>query len=263
MFIGTPRHTSLILPYPYTIHAAPVCWVMKNDLENTQKCFECRCRAIQKAVDEKKPFMGMCINGIWEYMHPILINNNVVGIIFIGNILRTNCGQDRIVQRLAENGFENDIESLLQTMEPDVSEEMCRRYSELIDSYYKLLYYSVPQKERETQNMLMTDLQNFVDENYNCNLNLESLAQTFHYNEKYLGRYFKRNMGCSLKLYICRKRVDHAKQLLMTTNLHIAEIAVCTGFESIPYFNKCFRQITGMTPTEFRKQKQELPDKSE
>ena len=255
IFLGMPRHELLILPFEYTIHKAPYCWKMKSNYDNENHCLDCRNKAIQKAQKTMKPFFGMCVNGVWEYMHPIVIDSHVIGVIFIGNILRES-SRARITQCLRENAWENEEEALLDTMEYDTSEETCRKYAQLIDSYFHLLYMAVPPKEHRTQKTLMIDLQNFIHENYNSNLSLENLSKTFHYNEKYLGRYFKSQHGCSLKEYICRKRIEYAKQLLADTTMPVSEIAGSTGFETIPYFNKRFREFTGMTPTNFRKRMQ-------
>lgn len=255
IFLGVPRHELLILPFKYTIHMAPYCWKMKSNYNNENHCLDCRNKAIRKAQKTMKPFNGMCVNGVWEYMHPIIIDNRVVGIIFIGNILRES-SRTQITQRLTENLWTNEEEELLQTMAYETSEETCRQYAELIDSYFHLLYMAVPPKEHHMRNTLMIDLENFINENLFSNLNLENFSKTFHYNEKYLGRYFKKYHGCSLKEYICRKRIEQAKQLLADTVMPVSEIAVSTGFETIPYFNKRFRELTGMTPTDFRKRMQ-------
>ena len=165
IFLGVPRHELLILPFRYTIHMAPYCWKMKSNYDNENHCLDCRNKAILKAQNTMNPFFGMCVNGVWEYMHPIIVDNNVVGIIFIGNILRES-SRGRITQRLAENAWESEEESLLETMAYEVSEESCRQYAELIDSYFQLLYMAVPAKEHHTQNTLMIDMQNFINENY-------------------------------------------------------------------------------------------------
>lgn len=254
VFLGVPRHEALVLPLKYTIHTAPYCREMKSRSDNGQNCIECRNKAIRKAQKDMKPFFGMCRGGIWEYMHPIIIDEKAVGVIFIGNILREN-SRRQILQQLKDSGCENESESLLKTMAYEVSEKICRQYAELIDSYFRLLYRAVPVKEHHEQNTLMIDIQNFIDENYTSDINFETLTQMFHYNKKYLGRYFKKAMGCTLDQYICKKRIERAKQLLNDTDHHISEIATSTGFDTISYFNKCFRELTGMTPKEYRLKK--------
>jgi len=238
---------SLILPRSHTIHTAPICNKFKSKLEKEYECMNCRNKAIKKMLKIKEPYYGMCINGIWEYMYPLEIDQKIVGIIFIGNILRS-ISKDRIVQKLHENGWEKETDILLETMSTDMTEEKCKKYAELIDSYYHLIYQQYKAKCKTIITTPLMDLKNFIDENYNGNINIHDLAETFHYNEKYLGRCFKRLTGYSIKNYICIKRIEDAMTMLKETDISISEIAINTGFETIPYFNKRFRDYVKMTP---------------
>ena len=54
--------------------------------------------------------------------------------------------------------------------------------------------------------------------------------------------------------YITRLRVERAKQLLLNQNNRISEVAFEAGFQSIPHFNRSFKRVTGVTPTQSRVQ---------
>ena len=74
-----------------------------------------------------------------------------------------------------------------------------------------------------------------------------------HYlNENYIGRLFRRQMGVRFTAYLNQVRIAHARTLLLDTSLSVTEIAMKTGFNQVPYFNRCFKANTGMTPTAFR-----------
>jgi AraC-like DNA-binding protein len=53
--------------------------------------------------------------------------------------------------------------------------------------------------------------------------------------------------------YLTRLRIEHSKQILRNPHPRISEIAFEIGFNSLPHFNRSFKRITGLTPTEFRK----------
>jgi len=251
IFIGAPRDHNLILPLEHTIHAAPLCWKFKDRYVN--QCVACRNRAIQKILRTKEPIFGMCVNGVWEYMHPIIIGDDVAGIIFVGNILRDGVGMERICNILKSNGWESEAQKLFDTMAHNVAGDDCSRYAQLIDSYFRLLYMQSPVNERKHENTLMLDLKSFIDENYNGQLSLNMLSKTFHYSEKYLGRCFKRYTGSTFIAYITKKRIGDAVRMLVETEMSVSEIAIKSGFETISYFNKRFLQHMGVTPTEYRK----------
>ncbi|WP_018151527.1 helix-turn-helix domain-containing protein [Leeia oryzae] len=66
-------------------------------------------------------------------------------------------------------------------------------------------------------------------------------------------RFFKRHTGCTVLEYIARLRLGHACQLLIQTDKPIALIANQSGYESLAHFNRQFKGIKGMTPSQFRK----------
>jgi len=81
------------------------------------------------------------------------------------------------------------------------------------------------------------------------------VARLFHYNEKYLGRLFKKETGQTFKEYINKKRIQIAQNMLLNTNYTVTEIAVQTGYNNVTYFNRIFKKIKGVTPTAYRKAK--------
>ena len=52
--------------------------------------------------------------------------------------------------------------------------------------------------------------------------------------------------------YLARLRIEHAKQILQNPHTRVSEVAFEVGFNSLPHFNRSFKRITGLTPTEFR-----------
>ena len=87
LFFGNYGNELCTLPFSHQIHSSPFCTHAKNSTKNGyRRCFACRNLAIEKALRTKLPFGGKCINGIYEYVRPVLINGEVAAVIFIGNI---------------------------------------------------------------------------------------------------------------------------------------------------------------------------------
>ncbi len=262
VFFGYPRNEYLMLPNNLTIHTSPICWRFKSTSEMTQRCVDCRTKAIRRAVRTGEPFSGYCINGLKEYTHPIAVDGEVIGIIFIGNILVSGEGEERILRRLEERGFSEEGASLLQTMERDMSDEECGGYARLIESYIRLLMKEKSDRDTDdSKKLLWKDIVAFADDNDTGGLTMKELAEIFHYNEKYLGREFKKATGMSMKLYICRRRVERAMELLRETDLCVTEIASKCGFENISYFNRRFRQFAGASPRAYRDSVRKMQEK--
>ena len=63
--------------------------------------------------------------------------------------------------------------------------------------------------------------------------------------------------GAGAKEYITKVRIDKAKSLIETINLPIIDIAEMTGFTSQSYFSTAFKSQTGMTPSQYKRERRE------
>ncbi|MDO5120768.1 MAG: AraC family transcriptional regulator [Erysipelotrichaceae bacterium] len=73
------------------------------------------------------------------------------------------------------------------------------------------------------------------------------------YTEYYLTEKFKKETGQSVSSFIRTAKIERAKTLLKTTALPIHEIADMLAFNTPNYFIQVFRDITGMSPAQYRK----------
>lgn len=97
-------------------------------------------------------------------------------------------------------------------------------------------------------------IQDYVDQHYAEDINRSILTDLFYLDEDYASKLFKKETGISFKNYIILKRIEVAKNLLLTTTLPINTIADNVGYGNYSYFTRLFKKITGVTPIEFRNQ---------
>ncbi len=69
----------------------------------------------------------------------------------------------------------------------------------------------------------------------------------------HLAGVFRRHYGCTIGEYARRLRVEFACRNISTSNASLADIALAAGFSDQSHFSKVFKQLTGMTPAQFRK----------
>lgn len=98
----------------------------------------------------------------------------------------------------------------------------------------------------------IVDAINHIDKNFKETVTLKELSELVHMNQNYFSSYFHRVMNCSVSTYIIRRRLKHACLLLTTTDESITEIALDSGFDNVPYFNRTFKKHLGLTPGEYR-----------
>lgn len=82
-------------------------------------------------------------------------------------------------------------------------------------------------------------------------LDNESIAAAIGVSPNYLTKVFQEYLGISLHKYIINVRVEHAQQLLLSGKINITEVANLTGFSSIHVFSKSFKNILGISPSQF------------
>ena len=80
------------------------------------------------------------------------------------------------------------------------------------------------------------------------------LAALVGYSEYYLTEKFKQETGQSVRSYIRYAKVEHAKTLLESTDLSVRRIAEQLAFNTVNYFIQSFRETTGFTPAQYRRQ---------
>ncbi len=66
-------------------------------------------------------------------------------------------------------------------------------------------------------------------------------------------RAFRSSTGQPPRQYLLAIRINRAKALLQESGRKIGEIATAVGFSSVHYFSRYFREVTGMTPLEYRR----------
>ncbi len=94
----------------------------------------------------------------------------------------------------------------------------------------------------------------YIEEHYSDeNLSSNSIAKSAGISASWLSTRFKEEVGSGVSDYISRVRVEHAKELLNDDKYMIYEVADRTGFASSQYFSRIFKQLTGLTPNEYRR----------
>lgn len=92
----------------------------------------------------------------------------------------------------------------------------------------------------------------YIEMNLGEKIRASDLASLAGYSEYYMTRKFKEETGYFISDYVKFARIERAKLLLQSTDLSILEIAGRLGFATRSYFSQAFREVTGMTPTQFR-----------
>lgn len=93
----------------------------------------------------------------------------------------------------------------------------------------------------------------YIEKFYVNEICVEDVANHININKVYFSQIFKKETGQNFIDFLTGIRMEKAKSLLVTTGNKIYDVAMAVGFENYRYFTKLFKDITGMTPVEYRK----------
>ena len=127
-----------------------------------------------------------------------------------------------------------------------------RTEEELKNTLKKLICYVCETREKEERKELVTQIKEYIRNNYSENLSATEIAGVFFLNTSYLSTLFREKAGMTMKTYIEAVRMEKAKQMLMNKELSVTEVAAYTGYSDPNYFSKVFRKYTGMSPRGYR-----------
>ncbi len=92
----------------------------------------------------------------------------------------------------------------------------------------------------------------YIENNFTQDITRETLAKIFNVNVYYISRIFKEHFKMNLRSYLGLIRSEYASTLIRTTNRTLTDIAFDSGFDSIRTFNRVFKDIYGISPSEFK-----------
>ncbi len=150
---------------------------------------------------------------------------------------------------LEESEKENALE------QGGVSLETAMDYAE------KILQKAIEIRDKNSGNKNRSILENSIEYIKNHymdeNMSLNAVAQVANISANHFSALFSQNIGQTFIEYLTGIRMEHAKELLRCTGKRASEIALEVGYKDSHYFSYLFKKTQGMTPSDYRKAKEE------
>lgn len=93
----------------------------------------------------------------------------------------------------------------------------------------------------------------YVEQHYHEKLTQEAVAKRFYFTREYFARFFRKNTGITFTDYLTHVRATAARELLVSTDRTVLDIALDTGFSDARGLIRVFKRIYGTTPLQYRK----------
>ncbi len=108
-------------------------------------------------------------------------------------------------------------------------------------------------KNKDIENYDLTyHIVSYIAEHFQEPLTLTELAKHLNVSKFYLSRTFSAKLNTSFNRYINYIRSNYALTLMQSTNHTLTRISVDSGFESQRTFNRAFKEVFGLTPSQYR-----------
>jgi AraC-like DNA-binding protein len=93
----------------------------------------------------------------------------------------------------------------------------------------------------------------FIREHLSEPLGLTHVSRVAGFSPNYFSQLFKRSEGTTFELHVRKVRIEHAKELLASTDLEIRRVVQLAGFSSREHFHRAFKAVVGTTPVAYRR----------
>lgn len=112
-------------------------------------------------------------------------------------------------------------------------------------------------RQLQEEKDLFLDILNYMEEHISDHLTITQICRDKLIGRTFLQKLFAEHTGCGIIDYFSLMKINTAKQLIRQGNLNFTQIAEYLGYNSIHYFSRQFKIITGITPSEYA---EHLPD---
>ena len=170
---------------------------------------------------------------------------------------------DRVVIHISDQG-KDKIKTILHAMDREYTDNSGKIYKDTtLWCLLQLFFINVLTYQISEQNTIqstdifqpvLTQALAYIEQNYRNDPSLNDTADAVSVSPGYLSRLFTKTFGISYSCYLNKIKINQAKYLLIRTNMPIIDISLECGFSSQNYFCYAFKNETGCSPLQYRKQ---------
>ena len=124
----------------------------------------------------------------------------------------------------------------------------------LLEKLYVKISAKLPEEDLQavTENPIFNELLKYLDEHFAEKLTLEQIAEKFGFSKNYICQLFKKHFDTTFSIYITKKRMTRAKEMLTDKTLSVKEIAFDLGYTDYHHFYRTYKNYYGYSPKENR-----------
>lgn len=105
--------------------------------------------------------------------------------------------------------------------------------------------------EEEEYSGMVKEMIAIMEESYGMRLGLDTFADKFRLTPEYISNVFAKETKMTFSNYLKKVRIEKAKELILSTDMKIYEVACSVGYSDQKYFSKVFKEYTGVSAKQF------------
>lgn len=145
-----------------------------------------------------------------------------------------------------------DIENMSDYVEQAVDRLDAKLLWELEEDFVDTVLQMSEGTEQKDMKTIAKQVRQYIDAHYVEELTLTELAKQYGAEKTYLSKIFHQETGTNLMTYIAEKRMEQGRKLIREGKVSLTEVSYLVGYNDYTYFNRVFRKICGMSPSEYR-----------
>lgn len=226
------------------------CAMIQEKAEGRLACKRSDEALLEKCKMEGRAVMHICHAGLLDLGLPILYEKKIIAYLIFGQIKIKESFPDLQEKGLFTLEELSRLENYFNEL-PILGQEQIDSILNIAIIVVKYILFEnmlVPKHEPVFDRVL-----SYINENIEKTLTISEISRATFIPKSSLYKMFHTHLGCTVSEYINARRVKKASELLKNSELSIAEISERLGFSTQQYFSKTFKKITGVSPTQFRK----------
>ena len=171
------------------------------------------------------------------------------------NVIQISYKLLSIIEADEISGFEEKKEQVFQELE---SKDFIHQYQELAWEKYEEFSQKNYGMLKEQYDPAVVQAITYIRNNFTKDITLETCAADIGISYTHMSRTFKKETGVKFTEFLNKTRIEHAKILIDQGKYSLKDIVEQAGFSNYNYFFKVFRELEGITPSEYSKQRKNI-----
>lgn len=239
-------------------YANPFCKLVAG---SERGCGECENFVKKMATNTQSDCSQFCEHGLVETTIPVQSDFQLIGYLQTGHVK---------IQEHSSADFDTRKGWLAKQANPEELKQLSEFYSQtpvfskkeyddrvellkIIARQMETLAHESHEKEKGETSKIAQVI-DYLKANFRKKISLDSIGKKIGISRFYLCKLFLKETGVNLLDYLNGLRLEHAKIQLHEGKKKIAEIALESGFQSVPHFNQVFRKFNNVSPKQYLKQ---------